>query len=163
LVHEVLIFQMLMLVAVANGTPVAAKLLLGDRFAYPLDGGRILADGRPLFGHSKTVRGLVLGVPATILASVLLGLDWTVGALVGAVALAGDLLSSFIKRRLGLQPSSMALGLDQIPESLLPLLAARLMLPLSALDIAIVVAVFFAGELGLSRILFRLHLRDRPY
>ncbi len=154
---------MLMLVAVANGTPVAAKLLLGDRFAYPLDGGRALADGRPLFGHSKTVRGLVLGVLATILASVLLGLDWTVGALVGAVALAGDLLSSFIKRRLGLAPSSMALGLDQIPESLFPLLAARLLLPLSALDIAIVVAVFFAGELVLSRILFRMHLRDRPY
>ena len=109
------------------------------------------------------MRGLVLGVLATILASVLLGLDWTVGALVGAVALAGDLLSSFIKRRLGLQPSSMALGLDQIPESLLPLLAARLLLPLSALDIAIVVAVFFVGELVLSRVLFRLHLRDRPY
>jgi CDP-2,3-bis-(O-geranylgeranyl)-sn-glycerol synthase len=154
---------MLMLVAVANGTPVAAKLLLGDRFAYPLDGGSVLADGRPLFGHSKTVRGLVLGVLATILAGVLLGLDWRVGALVGGVALAGDLLSSLIKRRLGLAPSSMALGLDQIPESLFPLLAARLLLPLSALDIAIVVIVFFAGELILSRILFRLNLRDRPY
>jgi CDP-2,3-bis-(O-geranylgeranyl)-sn-glycerol synthase len=163
LIHEVLIFQMLMLVAVANGTPVAAKLLLGDRFAYPLDGGSVLADGRPLFGHSKTVRGLVLGVLATILAGVLLGLDWRVGALVGGVALAGDLLSSLIKRRLGLAPSSMALGLDQIPESLFPLLAARLLLPLSALDIAIVVIVFFAGELILSRILFRLNLRDRPY
>jgi CDP-2,3-bis-(O-geranylgeranyl)-sn-glycerol synthase len=109
------------------------------------------------------VRGLVLGVLATILAGMLLGLDWRVGALVGGVALAGDLLSSFIKRRLGLAPSSMALGLDQIPESLFPLLAARLLLPLSALDIAIVVIVFFAGELILSRILFRLNLRDRPY
>jgi CDP-2,3-bis-(O-geranylgeranyl)-sn-glycerol synthase len=161
--HEVLIFQMLMLVAVANGTPVAVKLMLGDRFAYPLDGGRILADGRPLFGHSKTMRGIVLGVVATTAASMLLGLDWTVGALVGTAALAGDLLSSFIKRRLGLEPSSMALGLDQIPESLLPLLAARALLPLSALDIVIVVILFFVGELVLSRILFRLHLRDRPY
>ena len=161
--HEVLIFQTLMLIAVANGTPVAAKLILGDRFAYPLDGGIVLADGHPLFGHSKTVRGVVLGVLATILASVLLGLDWKVGALVGVVALASDLLSSFIKRRLGLKPHSMALGLDQIPESLFPLLAARLILPLSALDILIAVILFFAGELVLSRILFRLHLRDRPY
>lgn len=161
--HEVLIFQMLMLVAVANGTPVAAKLILGNRFAYPLDGGMVLADGRPLFGRSKTVRGIVLGVVATIAASMLLGLDWTVGALVGSVALAGDLLSSFIKRRLGLEPSGMALGLDQIPESLFPLLAARALLPLSALDIVIVVILFVVGELVLSRILFRLHLRDRPY
>jgi len=161
--HEVLIFQMLMLLAVANGVPVAAKLILGDRFAYPLDGGTVLADGQPLFGRSKTVRGVVLGVLASIVASLLLGLDWTVGALVGGVALASDLLSSFIKRRLGLAPSSMALGLDQIPESLFPLLAARLLLPLSALDILAAVLLFFVGELLLSRILFRFHLRDRPY
>ncbi len=109
------------------------------------------------------MRGIVLGVLATILASVLLGLDWTVGALVGGVALASDLLSSFIKRRLGLKPHSMALGLDQIPESLFPLLAARFLLPLSALDIVVAVLLFFVGELVLSRILFRFHLRDRPY
>jgi CDP-2,3-bis-(O-geranylgeranyl)-sn-glycerol synthase len=83
--------------------------------------------------------------------------------LVGAGAVAGDLFSSFVKRRLGLASSSMAIGLDQIPESLFPLLASRILLPLGWLDILAGVAVFFVGELVGSRILFRLKLRDTPY
>ena len=60
-------------------------------------------------------------------------------------------------------PSSRALGLDQAAESLLPLLACRAALPLTAADIALGVAVFFAGEFILSRLLYRAHLRDEPY
>ena len=63
--HEILILQLLILLAVANGTPVIAKLILGDKFAAPVDGGALFADGRPWFGPSKTIRGLVLAVLAT--------------------------------------------------------------------------------------------------
>ena len=56
-----------------------------------------------------------------------------------------------------------ALGLDQIPESLFPLLACRDALSLTALDIALAVAIFFIGELVLSRLLYRAHFRDQPY
>jgi CDP-2,3-bis-(O-geranylgeranyl)-sn-glycerol synthase len=83
--------------------------------------------------------------------------------LVGTVAMGGDIVSSFVKRRSGLSPSSMALGLDQIPESLFPLLACRLLLPLTVLDITVAAILFLVGEPILSRILFKLHLRDRPY
>jgi CDP-2,3-bis-(O-geranylgeranyl)-sn-glycerol synthase len=79
------------------------------------------------------------------------------------MAMAGDLLSSFVKRRLGLAPSSQAIGLDQIPESLFPLLAACLLLPLTALDVAVATMLFFAGGLLLSRLLYKWHVRDRPY
>jgi CDP-2,3-bis-(O-geranylgeranyl)-sn-glycerol synthase len=75
----------------------------------------------------------------------------------------GDLSSSFIKRRLGSRPSSQAIGLDQIPEALLPMLACRAALGLGLLDIVAVVAAFFVGELVASRLLFRLHIRDEPY
>jgi hypothetical protein len=158
-----LIFQLLVLLAVANGTPVAAKFVLGKAFARPLDGGALFVDGRPLFGPSKTIRGIVTSVLATAGAAALIGLGWEVGALIGTVAMASDLCSSFLKRRLGFAPSSMAIGLDQIPESLFPLLACRLLLPLTMLDIGVAAILFFVGELVLSRILFRLHLRDRPY
>jgi hypothetical protein len=161
--HSALIVQLLVLLAVANGTPVAAKKLLGDTFARPLDGGARFADGRPLFGPSKTIRGIVLAVPATSGAAVLIGLDWKVGALLGSVAMAGDLFASLLKRRMGMPSSSMALGLDQIPESLFPLLACRWLLPLTLLDIGVVTIGFFVAELVLSRILFKLRLRDRPY
>jgi len=82
---------------------------------------------------------------------------------VATTAMAGDLLSSFLKRRLALQPSSQAVGLDQIPESLFPLLACRQALSLTVLDIVVGTAIFFLGEVVLSRVLFRLHVRDRPY
>jgi hypothetical protein len=86
-----------------------------------------------------------------------------VGALIAATAMIGDLLSSFLKRRMGLEPSSQCIGLDQIPESLLPLIAASFFLNLSIVEITVGTVIFFIGELALSRLLFRLHIRDRPY
>jgi CDP-2,3-bis-(O-geranylgeranyl)-sn-glycerol synthase len=78
-------------------------------------------------------------------------------------AMAGDIASSFVKRRMGLPPSSMAIGLDQIPEALFPLLAARLLLPVTIVDVAVGTAIFLAGSLVVSRILFTLGVRDEPY
>jgi hypothetical protein len=72
---------------------------------------------------------------------------------------------SFIKRRLGLPPSSRAIGLDQIPESL-PLLATSLLLPLTAVDVTVATALFLCGLCGglaLSYLLFKWHVRDRPF
>lgn len=158
-----LLLRLMILLALANGTPVVAKRLCGDRWAWPLDLGRRWRDGRPLFGASKTIRGAVLALAVTAAGAALIGLGATLGLVVAAVAMAGDLCSSFVKRRLGLAPSSQAMGLDQVPESLLPLLAASAFLPLSLLDIGLGVALFWIGELLLSRLLYRLHVRDRPY
>ena len=157
------ILQLLILLMLANGTPVIAKKLLGDRYSYPLDGNLKFTDGRPLFGHSKTIRGVVLAVLVTTAGAPLIGLGWKIGLLVGSFAMAGDLISSFSKRRLNLPPSSRASGLDQVPESLFPLLACRNLLSLAAADIAVCVVMFFVGEVVLSRLLYALHLRDRPY
>jgi CDP-diglyceride synthetase len=159
----ILAVKLLILLSVANGTPVLAKRVLGDRYAFPVDGGYTFFDGRPVFGRSKTVRGLVVSVIFTMIAASIVGLGWDTGLVVGGVAMLGDLISSFLKRRMNRPPSSRALGIDQIPESLFPLLACKAALSLSAAEIATVVLVFFAGELVLSRILYRLHIRERPY
>jgi CDP-2,3-bis-(O-geranylgeranyl)-sn-glycerol synthase len=157
------VLQVLLLLAVANGTPVIVKRLLGPRLAGPIDFGRRLPDGRPVFGPSKTWRGLLLAIFATSLAAAALDLGWRLGLLVGALAMLGDLLSSFTKRRLGRASSSRALGLDQIPESLLPLIACRGPLGLDWLDVMLGTAVFLLGEILLSRWLYRLRIRDQPY
>lgn len=162
-VHPLLITQLLMLLAIANGTPVIAKKILGAVLAHPLDGGITLADGQAIFGHSKTIRGVALSIVATILGAPLIGMDWAIGLLVAATAMLGDVLSSFTKRRMNLVPGSMALGLDQIPESLLPPLACRWVLPITVVDIVLISALFFVGELGASRVLYRFKIRDRPY
>jgi len=161
--HPVVVLQLLILLMLANGTPVIAKKVLGDRYSYPLDGNLRFADGRPVLGRSKTIRGIVLAVLVTTAGALLIGLGWKTGLLVGSFAMAGDLFSSFFKRRIGLPSSSRASGLDQVPESLLPLLACRDLLALTAADIVICVAMFVIGEVVLSRLLYSLRLRDRPY
>jgi CDP-archaeol synthase len=161
--QPLVILQLLVLLFVANGTPVIAKKIWRHRLAYPLDCGIRYFDGRPLLGPSKTMRGVVLSILMTSGCAPLFGLEWKIGAIVGSAAMAGDLFSSFGKRRLGLSPSSRATGLDQVPESLFPLLACRSILELTVADIAVGVVLFFIGELVLSRLLYRLRLRGHPY
>jgi CDP-diglyceride synthetase len=162
-VHPWLILKLLILLMLANGTPVVAKKVLGERLAYPLDWGVEFVDGRPLFGRSKTIRGVLLAVLVTIAGAPLIGLQWEIGFLVGSLAMAGDLGSSFLKRRMALPPSSRASGLDQVPEALIPLLACRNPLSLTMADIGATAALFFIGEVLLSRVLYAFRLRDRPY
>jgi CDP-diglyceride synthetase len=157
------IVQALLLLTAANGAPVLAKKVFGARFAVPLDGGVLFVDGRPLFGASKTIRGIAVSLVATAGLAPLVGASFATGGLVAAFAMVGDLFSSFVKRRLKLPPSSQAIGLDQIPESLLPLVVCRGVLALTLVDIALAVAVFLAGELIVSRLLYALHVRDQPY
>ena len=161
--HPWIVLQLLIVIAAANGAPVVAKKIFGDRYAKPLDGGAKFTDGRPVFGPSKTFRGLVAAVFAAAVAAPLVGLSPAVGVVAGAGAMTGDLISSFVKRRMGKASSSRATGLDQIPESLIPLFLCAFLVGLSIVDIVIGTIVFMLGEMILSPLLFRLGIRSRPY
>jgi uncharacterized membrane protein len=161
--RPMLVLQLTILLGLANGTPLVAAKVFGRRFAQPLDGNAEFLDGRPVFGHSKTIRGVVLAVLMTMLGAPLIGMGWEIGLVVGSLAMVGDLASSFVKRRLDLPPSSRASGLDQIPEALFPLLGCRALLPLTIADLGGALALFVVGNVVLSLLLYRIHLRDRPY
>ena len=150
--QTVLLFKLLRLVVTANAIPVVAKKLFGPATAWPLDGGITLSDGQPLLGASKTIRGVVLSILLTPVIALVLGLSWQVGLVVALSAMVGDLVSSFLKRRMGLRPSSQAIGLDQIPESFLPLLAARWLLPVTIVEALVGTALFLIGNLLASRL-----------
>lgn len=155
--------KLLILLFVANGAPVIAKDILRRRFQRPLDGGLQFFDGQPLLGHSKTLRGIFFSLLATAIATPLVGLDWTIGLLIAGAAMIGDLLSSFLKRRLKRPASSRAIGIDQLPEAVFPLLVCMKLLSLGVWDVIVVSTAFLAAELLFSRVLFKLHIRDRPY
>jgi CDP-diglyceride synthetase len=161
--HSLAILQCLLLVGAANGAPVLLARLLGTRFARPIDGGIVLWDGHPLLGRSKTWRGLAAAIVLSVCAAVLIGLPWPAGVIAAVCAMTGDCVSSFIKRRFGLESSSMVLGLDQVPESLFPAVACSAHLPLGPIDFVAIVLVFSVGELAMSRLFFAVGLRDRPY
>jgi CDP-2,3-bis-(O-geranylgeranyl)-sn-glycerol synthase len=57
----------------------------------------------------------------------------------------------------------MALGLDQIPEALLPLLITQPVHRLGLVEMLEISLVFLVLELLLSRILFVLRIRKQPY
>ncbi|HTV44782.1 MAG TPA: CDP-archaeol synthase [Stellaceae bacterium] len=161
--HLSLTIRLVFLVLLANGTPLVAGKVFGPLLVRPLDSGREFVDGRPLFGRSKTVRGLVLAILATTAAARMVALSWRIGLLVGTLAMIGDLFSSFLKRRLGRSSSSPAVGLDQVPESLFPLLGCLDPLSLTAADVAFGVAVFVIGEFLVSCLLYAFDWRERPY
>ncbi len=155
--------KILLLLVIVNGAPIILRKLLGDRWAYAVDGGHGLADGRPLLGPSKTWRGIVGALLAGALAGWALGFGAKTGLLTGMLAMLGDLFSSFLKRRLGIPPSGMALVLDQLPESLFPLLWFKQEWNLNYDDILLLVAEFLALELAISRVLYCLRIRAQPY
>lgn len=156
-------FQLLLLIIVSNGAPILGKAIFKKRWTYPLDGGRNFTDGRPILGSSKTWRGMLLAITGAAVMAWLVSLPVEVGMAIGCFVVLGDAFSSFIKRRLGLTASSMALGLDQIPEALLPLVAFKTYFNLTWLAIIEMVTGFILLELILSYILFKLKVRDRPY
>lgn len=143
----------LLLLSVANGAPVIAGLLLQDRFNRPLDGGICLADGRRLLGPSKTIRGIAAAIVSTALAAPLVHFSFVTGALVGFWAMAGDLCSSFIKRRCGLASSAGAPGLDHIPEALLPLWFLDSQMRIQWTELALIIFAFALLDLFLRQLL----------
>ena len=154
---------LVILILVANGAPILIRNFLGDVANYPLDSGKMLSDQHPVFGSSKTWRGVFSSVVFTVIVALLLGYDIVFGVMIAILAMAGDLLSSFIKRRLKMQPSKMAPLLDQVPESLFPALYMMQVLTLAWNDVVLIVMIFIVLELVLSKILYQLGIRQRPY
>ncbi len=163
LYHAMIEAKILLLLFIANGAPIILHNLLGNLFGQPVDSGMVWPDGKPLLGPTKTWRGIAGAVLSSSAAAWVLNLGVSAGLAVGALAMLGDLLSSLLKRRFGILPSGMALGLDQIPESLLPLLWLKAELHLGSGDVLRLTIAFFVLELAISRVLYWLGIRKQPY
>jgi CDP-2,3-bis-(O-geranylgeranyl)-sn-glycerol synthase len=155
--------EILALLVAVNGAPVLATYFLGARASRPVDGGWQLADGRPLLGNSKTWRGFIIALCVSCVLVLLLGYGLQFGLIFGALVMAGDLASSFIKRRRGLVSSDPSRGLDQLPESFLPSLYATFHLEIAWWWSLLWAAAFMLVEILISLPLFLLHIRKRPY
>ena len=157
------IVDLILLIVVANGAPVFMRFVFAGYCAWPIDFGKQLADGQPLFGKSKTWRGVVAALSVTPVFALLLGYSVATGFLLAAFSMLGDLSSSFIKRRMHMRPSSMALFLDQIPEAFFPAVVLMDVFSLNIGSVILVVAIFIVLELSLSRLLYKWGVRKRPY
>jgi len=144
----------------------AAPVIFGG--GTPIDGGKTFRDGRPIFGPRKTFRGFFAGLAigtfvgfilnvlnnGFILKNILLGFTLSLGALTG------DLIESFLKRRLGLPPGASFPVADQLDFVAGALLFSLLVSPPS-LPVALTIVIitppihlltnFFAYRLGMKK------------
>lgn len=154
-----ILFIVLFLLLV-NGLPPLVTVILNNRFPYPVDGGRLWTDGQPIFGSHKTIRGIVAGSIIGALSFPLLDLPIGVAAITAVLAMTGDLLTSFTKRRFRLTSGSESVIFDQLLESLLPVLFLRYHLELTLFQVLAILLLFISCAYCSSRLWQ--HITNRP-
>ncbi|RLF20574.1 MAG: CDP-2,3-bis-(O-geranylgeranyl)-sn-glycerol synthase [Thermoprotei archaeon] len=113
----------------ANGAPVVLSKFIKGR---PIDRGKLFIDGKRILGDGKTVEGFLVGILVGILVGVIQRSPFgDKGALMRSIplsfgAMLGDLIGSFIKRRLGIPRGAPAPLLDQLDFLLFALLLSHL-------------------------------------
>ena len=157
------ILDVVFLLLVANGAPILTDCLLRKKLSIALDAGLLFTDGQPIFGKSKTVRGIAASIVVTTGAALVIGQSPAIGLLLGAVAMTGDLAASFLKRRLRLAPTSRSFGLDYVPEALLPALVIAAISDLTTTDVVAITAIFVLLATIMSPLLYTLGIRKQPY
>jgi CDP-2,3-bis-(O-geranylgeranyl)-sn-glycerol synthase len=157
------IIQSLVLLIAANSAPILTRKIFGNHLNKPIDNGYKLGDGYSLLGNSKTWLGFYAALFFSTIVALYLGLKPITGTLFAILSMTGDLLSSFIKRRMGKAESCLVRGLDTIPESLLPLWFLNDLLSLNAVEITIIMGLFFLCEEFISPLLYKLNIKNNPY
>ena len=151
----------------ANGAPV---IFGGGR---PIDFGRNFLDGKPIFGSHKTIRGFVIGLAIGILVGwaqetlapdvglprgdALLGFTLSLGAMIG------DLLGSFLKRRLGMEPGAPFPISDQMDFVLVALLFGSLVEPPTLTAALIIIILTGPIHLLVNVTAYLLRLKKTPW
>ena len=149
---------------VANGVPVILK---GKR---PIDMGKNWFDGRRILGDGKTWEGLVAGVTAGLVVG---ALEWVLidersyilyGLVGGLGAMMGDILGSFIKRRMGIPRGEPLPIIDQLDFYF----GATLLLYLVGVEMSIMIVtvlaiiIYFLHRIT-NHVAYRLGLKRVPW
>ncbi|MGC8975069.1 MAG: CDP-2,3-bis-(O-geranylgeranyl)-sn-glycerol synthase [Thermoprotei archaeon] len=124
----------------ANAVPLICRKYVFKN-PHPIDFKINFYDGKRLLGDNKSIEGFVSGVVAGALVGLVYGYymrsqlrEWIIyGLLSGTGAMSGDLINSFIKRRLGMKPGQPFIPLDQISF----IVGATLFIKLSGVDLAV--------------------------
>lgn len=170
---------------VANGFAVFSKLF---RTRHPIDRGRVLRDGHPLFGAGKTWEGFAIGFVAGASVGVLqyatapmllvlieqylflpdqlrpVALLCVPQVLLVALgALLGDVLGAFIKRRLNIPRGRPAPVVDQLAFLSVAILLGMVANPLPLVLVGFLLLVTPAIHLLANAIAYLLGLKDVPW
>jgi CDP-2,3-bis-(O-geranylgeranyl)-sn-glycerol synthase len=134
----------------------------------PLDLGRTLTDGQPIFGAHKTFRGFVAG----LIIGTLVGLGESLvfseqSALLGFVlalgALCGDLIGAFVKRRLKLAPGAFLPIVDQVDFALCAVLFSVPVSPPTMSMGLVIFVITIPIHLCTNIVAYLAHVKTKPW
>lgn len=156
----------------ANIMPVMV-IRLFPKWTAPLDFGLRIGKGKRrtrLLGKNKTWRGFICGIVVAIVIASLQSritpdyppwLLW--GLAIGAGALLGDALASFVKRRLRMPPGKRWIPFDQIDHVIGAIALGSLIWWPGWTTAIIVIIGTFAGHILINHIGYALKLRSTPW
>lgn len=151
---------------VANGAPVIVAKLVPRK--HPIDFGLNFIDGRRLFGDSKSIEGFIFGFGAGLAAGYLLSLKGMLSVEEGVAlsfgTMLGDLVGSFIKRRLGLEAGAPAPLLDQLSFLITALALYGLLFGFPESHIIFILLLITPPlHLATNVIAYKLKLKNKPW
>ena len=162
----------------ANMAPVVAKNIF-RKLTFPIDF-NIKLDKYTIFGENKTYRGLIAGIIAAIgiayvqfflysnnILSELAIVDYSnwlvIGVLLGFGAMFGDMVKSFVKRRLGLKPGTPFVPFDQLDFVFGSLIFIYPVARLSMEKMAIILFISFILHMVINHIAFYTGIRKERW
>lgn len=158
--------KILTLLLAINFAPPLLAYFLEERWNTPLDLGCRFLDGRPVFGPHKTFRGFLGALGAGVMVGLIFGFPWWVGFGAALLSMAGDLASSFIKRRFGISSGTIVPALDQVFEGLFPFLMLKPYLLLGTGHVLVLLGLFgfsaYLGSLFLKKVLLEIPFENYP-
>lgn len=167
---------------VANATPVIGG---GGK---PIDGGRNFRDGRRILGNGKTIRGFIIGVFFGTLTGIgqflavpylrpllaqfvsvtpemdyVLSINVPVAFLLSLGTLTGDVIGSFIKRRVGVKSGDPSPFLDQTGFIIMALLFASPLMTPSPIFVIVLILTTLGIHWLSNALSYLLGLKKNPW
>lgn len=148
---------------VANGSAPFVKK------GTPIDFKKNFLDGRRILGDGKTFEGLLIavtfGTTVGIILAKFFSFKWIyISFFESLLAMIGDMIGAFIKRRLGLERGARALGLDQLDfifGATLGLLIMRV--ALNFIEFIFILVIAFVLHVFTNNIAYRLKIKSVPW
>ncbi len=171
-------FYFMLPVYFANMAPVIVKKIFNN-LAFPLDFNKTLKN-KPIFGKNKTFRGLIFGILFAVIITYLQFLlynnnvfvdisitdysNWLlIGFLMGFGTIFGDLMESFVKRRIGYEPGRPFIPFDQLDFVIGALIFVFPLIKLSSNKIIIILLLSFVLHVIVNHLAFHLKIRKEKW
>ncbi len=137
--------KMVIFLWLINFVPPLLALIFHNKFNKPVDANKTFFDGQPILGSHKTIRGVTGAVICGGITAHLFSFTFFEGTTIAALSMLGDLITSFLKRRVKTPSGTVIPGMDQFLEAFLPIIFWKNITNISWFWVVIATILFGTG------------------